>query len=337
MSKKPYLLLFLYLLTGITGCSLPSGFVFLTGGALGTTYAITFKKPSGSAPHFVQQVEKTIAGSFEQINNSLSIYNYHSLISGINNNTSQETDSLFRTVFNKAVEIAACTDGAFDISAAPFFDLWGFGLEKKASVTPQTLEEIRQFTGMDKFLLEGTKLLKKDPRSSLSMNAIAKGFACDFIANELQALGITDLLVEIGGEVMCRGLNPHKQPWKIGIDSPVDGNVHPGKDIYVTLRLTDKGLATSGNYRNYYEENGEKFAHIINPKTGTPVNHNLLSATVVAEDCMTADAYATAFMVMGLEATIAFLEDHPELGAYLIYGQEQTFRTYATDNILIDL
>ncbi len=190
---------------------------------------------------------------------------------------------------------------------------------------------------MDKFYMEDTLLYKKDPRSSLNMNAIAKGFASDQVAAGLSRLGITDMLVEIGGEIVCKGVNQEGNPWKIGIDSPIDGNVHPGESIEVVIRLTDKALATSGNYRNFYIENGKKYAHTIDPRTGMPVLHNLLSATVIADDCMSADAYATAFMVMGLESSKSFLESHPDLGAFLIYDENGVFKTYATNNILMNL
>ena len=186
---------------------------------------------------------------------------------------------------------------------------------------------------MDKFYLEDTLLCKKDPRSRLNMNAIAKGYACDLVADNLTRLGIIDFLVEIGGEIVCKGLNPDRKPWKIGIDSPIDGNVHPGESIEVVINLTDKALATSGNYRNFYIENGKKYAHIIDPRTGTPVLHHLLSATVIADDCMSADAYATAFMVMGLESVKSFLNKNPNLGAFLIYDENGVFKTYATNNI----
>ncbi|HPJ82638.1 MAG: FAD:protein FMN transferase [Bacteroidales bacterium] len=338
MTKKPYPFIFLcFLFLFTASCNQRAHYMCLEGSALGTTYAITFRIPEGAPSAFPDIVEQTLASGFERINNSLSIYNNHSLISRINKNLTQETDSLFRTVFNRSMDISILTNGAFDISAAPFFDLWGFGFEKRDILRQDSLELVRQYTGMDKFRLEGTALYKADPRCSLSMNAIAKGYACDLIAGELSELEITDMLVEIGGEIVCRGLNPKKRPWRIGIDSPVDGNIHPGENIQAVITMTDKGLATSGNYRNYYIENGKKYAHIIDPQTGLPVKHNLLSATVIAPDCMSADAFATALMVMGLAASIDFLNQHPELGAYLIYEQGGVFKTYATDNIIIEL
>ncbi len=190
---------------------------------------------------------------------------------------------------------------------------------------------------MDKFYMEDTLLYKRPQKQSEHECREAKGFAVRSGGCRFSRLGITDMLVEIGGEIVCKGVNQEGKPWKIGIDSPKDGNVHPGESIEVVIRLTDKALATSGNYRNFYIENGKKYAHTIDPRTGMPVLHNLLSATVIADDCMSADAYATAFMVMGLESSKSFLESHPDLGAFLIYDENGVFKTYATNNILMNL
>ncbi len=334
MIKKPFPLVVLFLMAFVLlRCNPLEEYVKLQGSALGTTYSVTYRTPSVASSDFSSLVSRITGQCLDKVNHSFSIYNNHSLISQLNDNLTSRTDSLFRIVFERSQDIAAHTDGAFDISAAPFFDYWGFGTEKRDSLKKGDLEEIKNFTGMDKFHMEGTQLFKKDPRCRLSMNAIAKGFACDLIALELTALGITDLLVEIGGEIVCKGLNPDRKPWRIGIDSPRDGNIYPGQSIEVVIKLTDQALATSGNYRNYYIENGKKYAHIIDPRTGTPVTHHLLSATVIADDCMSSDAYATAFMVMGLESSKSFLEKNPTLGAFLIYDDHGVFKTFTTNNI----
>ncbi|HRW94718.1 MAG TPA: FAD:protein FMN transferase [Bacteroidales bacterium] len=317
----------------LAGCDSGTDYVNFQGTALGTTYSITYRTPAGAPSDFSSRITRVTGQCLDKINHSFSIYNNHSLLSKLNHNLTLGTDSLFRIVFKRSQEISIHTDGAFDISAAPFFDYWGFGSEKRDSLKKWDPEAIKEYTGMDKFCLEDTLLNKKDPRCSLNMNAIAKGYACDLVADSLSRLGITDLLVEIGGEIVCKGLNPDRKPWRIGIDSPVDGNVHPGESIEVVISLTNKALATSGNYRNYYMLNGKKYAHIIDPRTGMPVLHHLLSATVIADDCMSADAYATAFMVMGLEPSKSFLNKNPNLGAYLIYDENGTFKTYTTNNI----
>lgn len=338
MTKKPFPLVVLISIACIlAGCSSSGDYIRFQGHALGTTYAITYKTPEEAHPEFSSMVTRVTGQCLDRINHSFSIYNNHSLITQLNHNLTRQTDSLFSIVFKRSQEISFQTDGAFDVSAAPFFDFWGFGSEKRDSLKKWDPGEIKSYTGMDKFYMEDTLLYKKDPRSRLNMNAIAKGFASDLVAEGLSRLGITDMLVEIGGEIVCKGVNPDGKPWKIGIDSPKEGNVHPGESIEVVIGLTDKALATSGNYRNFYIENGKKYAHTIDPRTGMPVLHNLLSATVIADDCMSADAYATAFMVMGLESSKSFLESHPGLGAFLIYDENGVFKTYATNNILMNL
>ncbi|MFA5301758.1 MAG: FAD:protein FMN transferase [Bacteroidales bacterium] len=334
MIKKPVPFVVLLSMASIlAGCNSAKDYIRFQGNALGTTYSITYRTPAGAPHDFSSRVTRVTGQSLDRINHSFSIYNNHSLLSELNHNLSRRTDSLFRNVFKRSQEISLHTDGAFDISAAPFFDYWGFGSEKRDSLKKWDPEAIKQYTGMDKFYLEDTLLYKKDPRGRLNMNAIAKGYACDLLADGLARLGITDLLVEIGGEIVCKGLNPDRKPWRIGIDSPIDGNVHPGESVEVVINLTDRALATSGNYRNFYLENGKKYAHIIDPRTGMPVWHHLLSATVIADDCMSADAYATAFMVMGLESSKSFLNKNPHLGAFLIYDENGVFKTYATKNI----
>jgi thiamine biosynthesis lipoprotein len=334
MIKKPFPFIVLLSMAFIlAGCDSAEDYIRFQGSALGTTYSITYRPPAGASSDFSSRVNRVTGQCLDRINHSFSIYNNHSLLSELNHNLSHRTDSLFRIVFERAQEISMQTDGAFDISAAPFFNYWGFGSERRDSLKKWDPEETKQYTGMDKFYMEDTLLYKKDPRSQLNMNAIAKGFACDLVADGLARLGITDLLVEIGGEIVCKGFNPERKPWRIGIDSPVYGNVHPGESIEVVIYLTDKALATSGNYRNFYIENGKKYAHTIDPRTGEPVLHNLLSATVIAKDCMSADAFATAFMVMGLESSKTFLNKNPDVDAFLIYDENGVFKTYATNNI----
>jgi len=268
-----------------------------------------------------------------QIDRSLSVYNPQSIISKVNRNEPVTVDSLFTAVFLRSREITAATGGAFDISASPLFNAWGFGFKNKENITQAKIDSLRQFCGMQHVRLEMGRIIKNDPRVTLNANAIAKGFGVDVVACFLEQFGITNYLVEIGGEVRCKGINRKGAPWTVGIDKPVDGNIFPGEDLQTKLHLTDRALATSGNYRKYYEEDGRKYAHTINPATGYPVEHNLLSATVLAADCMTADAFATAFMVLGLEGSKELLSRHPELDAYLIYEENGQLLGYATKGI----
>jgi len=296
----------------------------IDGFALGTTYHIIYR--DGQNRNFQPAIDSLLAVFCK----SLSIYDSTSIIAKVNRNEPVEVDDFFVTVFNCSREIYEVSNGAFDISAAPLFDAWGFGFKHKEKITPQVIDSLKKIIGMDKIWLEGRRVVKADPRISLSMNAVAKGYSSDVVAEWLEAKGVTDYLVEIGGEIRCAGKNRQGKPWSVGIDRPEDGNMTPGENMQAIVQLTDRSMATSGNYRKYYIEDGQKYAHTIDPKTGYPVTHSLLSVTVFADDCMTADAYATVFMVIGVEATKKLLNEHPELDAYLIYEENGTMQSWCT-------
>lgn len=293
---------------------------------MGTTFRILYE---GAPP---ATVHAGIDSLLAQIDRALSVYNPQSIISKVNRNEAVVVDSFFTAVFRRSYEVYLATGGAFDISASPLFNAWGFGFTGRETMTQAKVDSLKQFTGMRHVRLEGTRIVKGDPRVTLNANAIAKGFGVDVIAVFLEQSGSRNYLVEIGGEVRCKGKNAEGKAWAIGVDKPLDGNMFPGEQLQTIVRLTDKALATSGNYRQYYEENGKKYAHTIHPATGYPVAHNLLSATVLAGDCMTADAYATAFMVVGLEGAQQLLAAHPELGAYLVYEQQGELCVYKHGN-----
>ena len=314
-------------------CNFRAEYTVLDGFALGTTYHIVFEQPKccieSDIPDIVRQ-------AFKDIDHSLSVYNKESIISKVNRNEPVDLDTLFLNVFIRGKEIYTLTQGAFDMAAAPYFDLWGFGFKNRERVTQAKLDSVAAFAGMDKIWLLDDRIEKADPRVSLNGNAIAKGYCSDVIASRLQAAGVKNLLVEVGGEIFCAGVNSKGKAWRIGIDRPEYGNFFPGKNRQADLLLSGRGLATSGNYRNYFEEDGQKYGHTIDPVSGKPIQHSLLSATVVARDCMSADAFATAFMVMGLEKSIIFLESYPQIDAYLIYSDTLgTFQSFATQNITL--
>ena len=352
-------------------CNFHAEYITLNGFALGTTYHIVYEQPASmttrrdaarnsrtgdtdsrseaynsrtdvssdsrsEASNSRSDVSYLVAEAFKEMNASLSVYNQESVISKVNRNEPVELDSLFLNVFNRGKEIYTLTQGAFDMAAAPYFDLWGFGFKNRERVTQAALDSIAHFSGMDKIWLSDGKIEKADPRVSLNANAIAKGYCSDLIATRLKSVGIKNFLVEIGGEIYCEGVNPQGRKWGIGIDSPKYGNMIPGRELEAKLMISGRGLATSGNYRNFYESEGKKYGHTIDPATGTPVQHSLLSATVLAPDCMSADAFATAFMVMGLEKSILFLKNHPELDSYFIYSDKSgAFQSFATQNVVI--
>lgn len=304
-----------------------------TGPIQGTIYNISIV----AAPKDTVLVD-SIAMLLDRIDQSLSTYKESSIISRINDNdTSVVVDELFTEVFNRSQEIAKTTNGAFDVTVAPLVNFWGFGPESYPKEIDSTqVADILQYIGYDKVKLEEGRLIKQNPNMSLDFNAIAQGYSVDLVCRLLEDKGIENMIVEIGGELRAKGTNLQGRTWTVGVDKPIAGIEYAeGKDRYqFMIKLEDKALATSGNYRKFYEKDGKKISHTINPKTGFPVEQSLLSATVISDDCMTADAYATAFMVMGLEKAKELLANHPELQAYLVYGDDSgEFQTFATEGI----
>lgn len=298
----------------------------ITGLVFGTVYNITYQ--------YDGNLKEEIEAELKRFDNSLSPFNDSSVISRVNRNEEIVTDSFFQKCFNRSIEISQKTDGAFDITVAPLANAWGFGFKKGAFPDSLMIDSLLQITGYEKVKLADGKVIKQDPRIMLSCSAVAKGYSVDVVAQFLDRKGIKNYMVDIGGEVVVKGKNPKDGLWRIGINKPIDDSLSVKQEIQTVLQLTDVGMATSGNYRNYYYKDGKKYAHTIDPRTGYPVQHSILSSTVVAKDCMTADALATAFMVMGLEKAEAFCKADPAIDAYFIYsGENGEFKTYFTDGM----
>lgn len=325
MRKLIYLIIGLF----IASCSTQNNnYISFGGFTQGTTYNISYE--SLDSINYQNQIE-TILANFDT---SLSTYNSKSLITKINNNELNKTDFFLQTVLNKSEEVYCKTDGAFDITVAPLVNAWGFGFKKKEEITNAKIDSILEIVGFDKLCIKDSTIIKKDSRVTIDVNAIAQGYSVDVVADFLEKQGIVNYLVEIGGEVKTKGINKKGKAWRIGIDKPFDNNNIPGQELQAIIELTNKSLATSGNYRKFYERNGVKYSHTINPKTGYPVTHTLLSATVITNECITADAYATAFMVMGLEKAIQLVENLPCIEAYFIYSDESgNYQVKATEAI----
>lgn len=283
-----------------------------TGYIFGTVYHITYQND--------EDLQKEIEAEMNKVDASLSMFNKKSVITQVNNNQPVTVNEMFTDVFTLAEKISKETDGAFDITVAPLVNEWGFGFKSGVKPTKHVIDSLRQIIGYQKVSLVNGKIFKKDPRIMLDCSAIAKGYGSDCVANLLRKKGIENFMVEIGGEIVTSGINEERMPWKIGVTKPVDDPTQQQEDLQTVLNVTDKAMATSGNYRNFYYKGGRKFAHTIDPKTGYPVQHNILSATVLADNCATADAYATSFMVLGLDGAKKILANHPELMAYLIYS-----------------
>lgn len=281
------------------------------GMVFGTLYKITYQSKENLKPEIEAELRK--------VDFSLSPFNKQSVISQINNNGSMEVDSLFAHVFRLAESVSADTDGAFDITVAPLVNAWGFGFKNADGVDAVMIDSLRQFVGFDKVSLADGRVAKQDPRVMLDCSAIAKGFGVDCVARLLDRKGIKNYMVDIGGELSIRGENSKMETWRIGINKPVDDSLSVNQELQTVIEITDRSLATSGNYRNFYYKDGKKYAHTIDPRTGYPAQKNILSSTVVAADCATADAFATSFMVLGLDSAKAVCASHPELDAYFIY------------------
>lgn len=298
----------------------------IQGETQGTFYNITYEDRPG------RNLQPRIEQLLRKFDLSLSTYKPTSIISRVNRNEENvRLDRYFKTCFNKAEEVFHLTGGAFDITIGPIANAWGFGYEESSETDSTRIDSLLQFVGMEKVFMRGGKIKKEDPSIKLNVNAIAQGYSVDVVAELLERKGIKNYLVEIGGELKAKGINAKGNLWSIGIDKPIENNMLPGENLQAIAQLDNRSLATSGNYRKFYEKDGVKYAHSLNPKTGYPVLSRLLSTTVLADNCMTADAFATSFMIMGLEKSIMFLSNHPELDAYLIYSDEQgNFKTYST-------
>ena len=333
MYRNAFLLLIASLLL-LCSCEKSGRYVRIEGFAQGGTYHVICSPVRGVGQ---QALRAAIDSRLQAIDFSLSGYNKGSLLSRLNAGEDLPLDSLFIECFTISKAVWAETDGAFDPSAAPLFDLWGFGFTNKEKVTDRAVDSVRAFVGMDRLRLEtredGTHLVREDPRMRLNFNAVAQGYSCDVVARYLDSLGCRAYLVDIGREIICKGLNESGTAWRIGLDKPTDGNMEEGRDLQAILEVSDCGIVTSGNYRKFYIENGQKYAHTIDPKTGRPVSHNLLSATVVTKDAATADAYATWLMVVGVDKARAILAGRPDLEALLVYEEDGQMRTYQTDKI----
>lgn len=324
---KIRLLFIILVLTGNACQNDPAKYIYNQGFIYGTMYHIVYESPNGK--DFQEEITEKLA----VYNRIFSTYDKESTISKINNNIDTELEPEFIICYNKAMEISEKTNGAFDITAGPMVNAWGFGPEEKAKMTTQIIDSLKAITGYWKVKLENGKIVKETPHMKLDMSAIAKGYTCDLMGEFLKRKGCENYMVEIGGEVVAKGKNEKGNTWTIAISKPDENAFFDSGDYQATIHMPDHAMATSGNYRNFYVENGKKYAHTIDPKTGYPVQHSLLSATVLADNCMTADAFATAFMVIGLEQGIEIARQNTGLEVYFIYAEEDgNNEVYMSDN-----
>lgn len=274
-----------------------------------------------------------------QVDASLSMFNKESTISRINRNQTDEADEMLAEVLTLSCAIHKTTGGAFDPTVAPLVNAWGFGVKSGQLPDSTQVDSLRALVGLNTIALKQNRIKKSNPHTILDFSAIAKGFGVDRVAGVLRKHGIQRFMVEIGGEVVTQGLNDKDEPWRIGINKPDDDSTSTQSELQDIVALSDRALATSGNYRNFYIANGRKIAHTINPLSGYPTQQDILSSTVMAPSCAEADAYATAFMVTGMEQAKRILQQQPQLQAYFIYADElgryQIWCTREFENLII--
>lgn len=320
-------------------------YVSITGYAQGGSYVVklNLQGRDGRIGVSPEKIKAGIDSVTVALDNSLSGYNDKSLLTRFNNGERIVPDSIFTDIYRISYGFFEETGGAFDVAAGPLFDIWGFGFKEGSMPSDEMVAEVRESCGMralypdisgrvaDDGSVCSSDMVKDDaPRKygkpRLNFNAIAQGYTCDIVADYLYSLGVKDMLINIGGEIYCDGLNPSGKPWTVGVDRPVDGNNTPGAMLEGTLTTGGGpcGIVTSGNYRKFYVKDGRKYAHTVDPRTGYPASDSLLSATVVAEDATTADALATYCMVIGFEKSKEFISSRPDLEGYLIYAKSSS-------------
>ncbi len=297
---------------------------YFCGMGLGSPYAITYIGKEN------KQLQHKIDSIIKDFSKTLSIFDTNSLLTKVNANKSVELNKDFIDIFITSQRISKMTMGAFDPTVAPLVNSWGFGREQKRELTQYEIDSLKQFVGYDKVSLKKGILFKNDPRIQLNFNAIAEGYIVDKIIDFMIKQGYPNCLIYVGGEVRSNG-NKLGEDWQIGIQLPTS-TANGSEEIDYIFYLKDKAVSTSGNYRKYQVENGQRFSHIINPKTGRSEKSNLLSVTVVADKCLDADALATAFMVMGLNDALVLLKIHPEYAAYFIFHENGKIKHKKTSN-----
>jgi len=286
----------------------------IKGAAQGTSYTVKYLGKK------INNLPLRFDSLLKAIDESVSTYDTTSLITAFNKGDTILADQVFLKMVGYSKIINGQTQGAFDPTIGPLIKSWGWDFSKAESMDSTKVDSLLQLKGFDKITVENDRAFLVNPASSLNFNAIAQGYSVDLMAALLEELKIENYYIELGGELRVKGKNAKNKLWRIGIDRPEEGN--EARDLIAVINLQDKSMATSGNYRKFYEKDGKRYSHTINPESGYPVQHKLLSATVVSDDCYRADALATAFMVMGLEKAKAFLRQHPEDAAFFVFAEE---------------
>ena len=342
----------LFPIISFISCAPEDEYIVISGYAQGGTYNVKFNLngKDGRVKVSPEAIRDHIDSLLQNIDRSLSGYNKNSILSRLNAGEAVTPDCLFFDMYDKSYQIYRQTDGVVDVASAPLFDIWGFGFSKGELPSDEQVTAAKAVSGLGRLNADLRSVVAADGTLSasqlpldggkapkLNFNAVAQGYSCDIIAEYLYSIGVKDMLVDIG-EFFCDGHNPSGKPWTIGIDRPIDGNNAIGADLQGIFRAPagPHGIVTSGNYRKFYVRDGKKYAHSIDPRSGYPVTHSLLSATIVAVDAMTADAYATWCMVVGLDEAKAFLESSADFEGCLIYDEDGLMKTWCSPGFLLE-
>lgn len=307
----------------------------LNGQAQGTYYRVLYCDPQH------RNLQPSIDSLLDDFDRTASLWVDSSLLRQVNENRTVWVNDYFADMFSKSVETSRYTQGCFDCTVGKLVNAWGFGFKKRETLSDEAVDSLRQYTGSEKVRLvcdsttQGNwRVEKQFPETEIDFNAIAQGYSVDLLARFFDERGIENYLIDVGGEVIARGQKPDGKPWSVGIERPAAGR-YDSPEVQTVIALRNRSVVTSGNYRKYYEQGGVKYSHTIDPSTGRPVTHSLLSVSVIDSTAWRADAMATAFMVMGLERALQFIREHPEddgvQAAYFIYDDGGNFATYATE------
>ena len=316
------------LLMVLCSCTQQPKKIVLQGLAQGSYYAITYYDENG------RNFQREVDSIFHAVDLSVNLWVDSSVISKVNRNEEVTLDPIFIDTFNIAQEAARLSDGYFDPTISPIVAAWGFSSKTGDSITPQLIDSLKQLVDYRNVRIENGKVIKESPAIQLDFNAIAQGYTSDLLAHFLESKGIVNYLVDTGGEIMARGCKPNGQPWIVGIEKPAE-NWDSEQVVQTRIALRDKGLVTSGSTRKYVERDGKRYSHSIDPTTGYPVEHNVLSVTVLAENSVWADALASICMVMGMEKSLPIIESLDGVEAYYIFVNEQNqLETFATEGFV---
>ena len=303
----------LYIVLGVImiSCSKQPQKINYSGVTQGSYFSIIYYDDENR--HFEAEIDSI----FKEVDNSVSLWNENSIIRMVNRNEDIIVNQIFKDNFEWARKASEFSDGAFDATIGPLVSAWGFHYKKELEMTPEMVDSIRQLVDYHKIEIINDKVVKANPNMTLDFNAVAQGYTTDLIGEFLESKGIFNYLVDVGGEIFARGTKPNGEQWTIGIEKPAE-NFDSERSVQIKINLKDKGIVTSGNYRKYIEKDGVRYSHSIDPKTGYPVEQNLLSATVIADNASWADCLATICMLVGKEKASKLLENQG-VEAYFIY------------------